>query len=406
MEKEIIFTIRKFPDIDNFSPLIDYLANKKNLKIYLFSLSSQDLKNDFRIKYLLKKYSCIKFIDFYYFFSLNIFQKFLMNCEYALTNKSIFLKLMYKIFIKLNLFYKLRKYFFLENEVNFNKITAKYFVIDHLTPKKIFYFNLVFKNIKKKKIKILSFPAGLPLYVKHPKAWDRAKLEISNLSYKVDKIVFQHKHWMNEVNEYKKINGNYKILGSLRFTKKWRNKLLRILTNKKIHKIKNKINIVYMDSNNSNHIDFKKLKQKTLNMLSENNLYDVRFKPHPRSNKIFVNINPNLKICKNEESVNLIDWADIVLGDISAIMLEAVLQNKRYISLSYLRKKENVMLYDKYKICEECKNIEDLNKIISQKINSNQKKVYKKNLNSFMNDFVYFPNNNVIKEYSNLIFHD
>jgi hypothetical protein len=145
---------------------------------------------------------------------------------------------MYKIFIKLNLFFKLQKYFFLENEVNFNKISAKYLVIDHLTPKKLFYFNLVFNNIKKKNIKILSFPAGLPLYVKHPKAWDGAKLEISNLSYNVDKIVFQHKYWMNEVNKYKKINRNYKILGSLRFTKKWRNKLSRILINKKIHKKK------------------------------------------------------------------------------------------------------------------------------------------------------------------------
>jgi hypothetical protein len=161
-----------------------------------------------------------------------------------------------------------------------------------------------------------------------------------------------------------------------------------------------------MDSNNSNHIDFKELKQKTLNLLSENNLYDVRFKPHPRSNKIFINLNSNIKVCKNEESMNLIDWADIVLGDISAIMLEVVLQNKRYISLSYLRKKENVMLYDKYKICDECKNIEDLNKKISQKISLNQKKIYKKNLTSFMNDFVYFPNSDVIKEYSNLIFHD
>ena len=29
MAKELIFTIRKFPDIDNFSPIIDHLAKKK-----------------------------------------------------------------------------------------------------------------------------------------------------------------------------------------------------------------------------------------------------------------------------------------------------------------------------------------------------------------------------------------
>ena len=136
-----------------------------------------------------------------------------------------------------------------------------------------------------------------------------------------------------------KLNNNYEIIGSPRYAYEWRKILNKIVKRKNYISHKNKIKIVYMDSNNPSHIDYQKLKQKTLNSLSQNKLYDVKFKPHPRSNKIHVKLGDNIKICTKENSLNLIKWADIVLGDISAIMLEVILQNKRYISLSYLRKK-------------------------------------------------------------------
>ena len=276
-------------------------------------------------------------------------------------------------------------------------------IIDHLTPKKLFYFNLFFDHLRKKKTKIISIPAGLPLYTKHPKPWDKAKIEISNLSYQVDKIVLQHKYWAKEINEFKKLNNNYEIIGSPRYTNDWRKILNKLVKKKSYTSHKNKIKIVYMDSNNPSHIDYQKLKQNTLNFLSQNKFYDVKFKPHPRSNKIYVKLSDDIKICQNEDSLNLIKWADIVLGDISAIMLEVILQNKRYISLSYLRKKNNNMLYDKYKICEECKNFNYLEKMLKTKSNFYNTKSYKKNLEKFMNDFIYFPNKNILIVYENLI---
>ena len=357
MAKELIFTIRKFPDIDNFSPIIDHLAKKKN-KISIFSINlTQDLSKDYRISYLLKKYSCVSFVNFYDFFNLNFFQKLILDLDYSyLKNNNILLNFFCKTLKKLNLFLFLRNFFFKKENLKFKDNLPKNLIIDHLTPKKLFYFNLLFDHLRKKKTKIISIPAGLPLYIKHPKPWDIAKIEVSNLSYQVDKIVLQHKYWAKEINEFKKLNNNYEIIGSPRYAYEWRKILNKIVKRKNYISHKNKIKIVYMDSNNPSHIDYQKLKQKTLNSLSQNKLYDVKFKPHPRSNKIHVKLGDNIKICTKENSLNLIKWADIVLGDISAIMLEVILQNKRYISLSYLRKKNNSMLYDKYKICEECKN--------------------------------------------------
>ena len=404
MTKELIFTIRKFPDIDNFSPIIDHLAKKKN-KILIFSVNlTQDLSKDYRISYLLKTYNCVSFVNFYDFFNLNFFQKLILDLEYSnLKNTHTLLNFIYKILKKLGLFLFLRNFFFTKKNLKFKNNLPKNLIIDHLTPKKLFYFNLFFDHLRKKKTKIISIPAGLPLYTKHPKPWDKAKIEISNLSYQVYKIVLQHKYWAKEINEFKKLNNNYEIIGSPRYTNDWRKILNKLVKKKSYTSHKNKIKIVYMDSNNPSHIDYQKLKQNTLNFLSQNKFYDVKFKPHPRSNKIYVKLSDDIKICQNEDSLNLIKWADIVLGDISAIMLEVILQNKRYISLSYLRKKNNNMLYDKYKICEECKNFNYLEKMLKTKSNFYNTKSYKKNLEKFMNDFIYFPNKNILIVYENLI---
>jgi hypothetical protein len=399
----IIFTIRKFPDIDNFCPLIDHLA-KKNIKIRIFSLNFyDDLSKNYRIKYLLKKYTCVEFNNFKDLIVLNFYQNYLINLEYSFLNKKLIDKLIYKILQKLRIFNVIRDFFFKDKNLFFKDSSVKALVIDHLTPEKLFYFNLIFKNLKKKKIKIVSIPAGLPLYLKHPKPWNKAKHEISNLSYKVDNIVIQHKYWLKEINNFKKINNNFKILGSIRYLQSWRKKLLKIKKDKIYKNQKNKINIVYMDSNNPNHIDFIKLKQKTLDLISKNDKFEVKFKPHPRSNKIYIKLNKNIEVCQKEDSLNLINWADVVLGDISAIMIETLLQNKRYISLSYLRKKNNIMLYDKYDICEECNDIKDLNRMIFLRIKFKEKKLFKKNLKRFMDDFVYYPRKDVLNEYENII---
>ena len=60
----IFFCIRKYPDIDNFVPIIKYLINNCNQKIIILSLNiDENLRYDFRILYLLKKYKNLDFIN-------------------------------------------------------------------------------------------------------------------------------------------------------------------------------------------------------------------------------------------------------------------------------------------------------------------------------------------------------
>ena len=396
------FTIRKYPDIDNFVPIIHNLAKSKK-KILIISLSfSENFRNDFRVKYIMKKYKNIFYEELGDLLNLNFFQKFIINTEYYILKKNFIFKISNYLLQKTNLNYAIKNFLFNKNIILKKKYTIEKLIIDHLLPQKLFFFNKFFKLIKQKKIPILSLPAGLPLYTKHPKPWDIAKKEINELSKYVDILVIQHKYWLKEINDFKKIDTKkVKILGSVRYTNEWRKILNRICPKQNLKSIKGKINVVYMDSNNPSHIDFPKLKQKTLDILSQNKNIDLKFKPHPRSNKIYVDLPDKVEICKDIESINLIKWADVVLGDISAIMIECLLQKKRYISLSYLRKNKYTMLYDKYKICEEARKIDHLmNIILRRRIN----KFYSKNkMSKFLKDFVYYPNNNVIEKYCRLI---
>lgn len=400
----ILITIRKYPDIDSFSPIIDFLAKKK-IKIIILSLNlADDFRKDFRISYLLKKYSNLEFIHISECFLLNFLQFFFLNSEMFLINKSLFYRFVHIIINKLKINNFLRNILFNRSNIKFKNLRVNKIIIDHLTPKKIFYFNFYFNFLKKSKIKILSIPAGLPLYVRHPKAWNKAKKEISDLSYIVDTLVLQHKYWADEINRYRKTDSSkIKILGTPRYLSSWRKTLSKIVPMQKIDYELNKLNIVYMDSNNPDHIDFPEQKEKTIIYLSKMNNINLKFKPHPRSNKIYVNIPDNVEVVRSVESINLIKWADIIIGDISAIMIEAILSNKIFISLRYLRKQQNQMIYEKFKACEIAYSLNDLIKIIQK--NHDQKKKYnnnKINIKKFMNIVLGEKSYNLLYKYYSL----
>lgn len=401
----ILITIRKYPDIDSFSPIIDFLAKKK-IKIIILSLNlAYDFRKDFRISYLLKKYSNLEFTHISECFLLNFLQYFFLNSEMFLINKSLFYRFMHIIINKLKINNFLRNILFNRSNIKFKNLRVNKIIIDHLTPKKIFYFNFYFDFLKKSKIKILSIPAGLPLYVRHPKAWDKAKKEISDLSYLVDTLVLQHKYWADEINSYRKTDSSkIKILGTPRYLSSWRKTLSKIIPMQKIDYELNKLKIVYMDSNNPDHIDFHEQKEKTIIYLSKMNNINLKFKPHPRSNKIYVNIPDNVEVVRGIESINLIKWADIIIGDISAIMIEAILSNKIFISLRYLRKQQNQMIYEKFKACEIANSLNDLIKMIHK--NYDQKKKYnnnKINIKKFMNIVLGEKSYNLLYKYYSLI---
>lgn len=397
----IFFCIRKYPDIDNFSPIIDSF---KKTKIKITILNLNIMKNyirDYRINFLLKSNKNLNYINLIELFNFNSFQKKFYQIVFEKNNKFIFRLIKFII----NKFFKnyLVKLIFNKDKIKFKQKKIDVLVIDHLLPSKLFFFNLFFHYLKKNNVKIISLPAGLPLYKKHPKAWNIAKNEIRQITKLVDKIVLQHKFWDKEI--FKSDNYSHKrvILGSPRYLNTWRKKLLNIIPNTPNLNNTKKIKIVYMDSNNPAHIDFQEKKEKLLSKLSRIDNTVIKFKPHPRSEKIYINLPTNIEICKKIESINLIKWADVVMSDISAIAIEVLLQNKRFINLKLLRKKENKMIYDDFKISENLLTINDLYKVLFRTKKQIKSFYSKKDLKKFLDLVVYYPDKDLLKRYQNII---
>ena len=398
----ILFCIRKEGDLDNFIPIIYNLSLNLENKIFITSVDlSFSYKKDFRLKFLKNNSKSIKYINPEDLFDFNFFQKIII--------KIFFFKNIKKYNYSLNNFINT----FLENLFKYVKIKSdfnklKLLIIDHVHPSKILIIKNLIKYNKKIRFKIISIPHGIPLLKKHNSNWDIAKKDIVEMSKLVNLTILQHKFWYNEL-KYYNISKNTKILGSPRFSKEWINLYSKIVPNHKLKYFKEKINIVYMSANSDSHIDYFSKKIETIEFLQNNKNINLIYKSHPRTNFSSLKIK-KLKFSKNINSRFLIRWADIIIGDISSIMVDALLLNKLYISPSYLRFTNNRLIFEDYHACLEIKTFENLKNFLNS-INVNNKnnilsqelKKYEKNKNKFITEIIYNNSENVINDYIQLI---
>ena len=340
-------------------------------------------------------------------FNFSNIQNFFFKIVSSNINKIYFYRLINYVLNKIKIKEKILFLIFKKKKLTFNNkysVENKIFVVDHLYYKKLFFFHLIFKHqIYNNNCKIISIPAGLPLYVKHPKEWDKAKNEISIISNKYDKVGIQHQYWLDELKIIPKFNSKRaKILGSPRYTKEWINELDSFTPMDNQPLDFTGVKIVYMAANSTDHINFHEKKKETIEMVS--NLPNVKliYKPHPRSNLKYTIFPKNVINGKNYLSTNLINWADIIIGEISAIMIEVILKKKIYISLKYLRNQDTEMIYERYKCCEIANSINDLkSQILNLKNYDYSSK--KTSIEKFYKDIVLNNSKDLLEEYSNFI---
>ena len=103
-------------------------------------------------------------------------------------------------------------------------------------------------------------------------------------------------------------------------------------------------------------------------------------------------------------SVSLIKWSDVIIGMHSSIMIEALIQDKVYISPAYFRHEK--MIYEQYGACWIVNSYDELKAALSQ-LNHNKKyRPYtKKAETDFLTDVVYDgeENKDVLESYRSFI---
>ena len=414
-----IFFFRKFPDLDHLAPVIYKTSIITNKKILVLCQNPHfNFKDDYRIKFLVKKKNVT--VDYIYNKNMNkskiaykIISYFILN-SYLYKDffkaKSFnvialnFLTLPIKIFVNRFFGFLYQK---LVVEIFFSyswcyeflkTLNPKTIVFDHIGCDKYLTMNIM-KASKDLNIKSLSLPHGAPLFSKgyHAK---NSNIYDKEIKLNFNKVIVANKRIANHriINGYKK--RKIKVLGSSRFSNEWI-KIHDEIIPSQIVDLTNKIKIVYFER--SAMLDKDKIVLAKNFLESMNNFKHIKLavKPSVRSNKTKLNNQKNIINGDKINSVNLINWADIVIGSTSSILIESFIKNKLFIYPKFLQ--DDPMIFEEYKSCCIINSISELENVI-KKINDNKtfKPYSRKNTLSMLEETIYNgnKNNDVLKDYA------
>jgi hypothetical protein len=198
------------------------------------------------------------------------------------------------------------------------------------------------------------------------------------------------------------------VLGSARYCQEWMDQNKKILPRHMNDKkgINEKLRVVFMTTRFSYRIDVERM-LKTFQFLSELVGVDVVVKPHTRTGKEAVTYeNMPLKNVSNFSSVELCEWADVMLVIGSSILIETLYQDKPVLYLKYLH--DNITQYEELGACWTIKNEDELIQALEILIKDKFYKPYsKEQVKLFLSEIIYGGNSkknrDVLGDYKNFI---
>ncbi len=195
-------------------------------------------------------------------------------------------------------------------------------------------------------------------------------------------------------------------MGSARYCDEWmtQNKMILPRTMKSDTESTGKLKAVFMTTRFAYKIDVERM-LKTFDILSKLEGIDMVIKPHTRTGseaKVYENI--PLTNVSEFSSVELSEWADVVLAIGSSIIIEPLKQGKPVLYLKYLH--ENTTQYEELGACWTIYDEAELTDALLP-LRDNKKKVTypEENVNRFLSEIIYGgPNKrDVLRDYEDFI---
>ena len=366
VKKKVVFFIRRFNDIDHFSPLIDRMIELTAFEpLAICTTANEDLKRNQNISYLVKK-------------NLKVWY---LHDILKISIKSIVLSYVNLFFQKFTVYYylpiildriRLRFYnrisrFLLEEMIEnkdwgailFRRIEPDAIVFDPHAKYSLENMPIspIINEAKKESIPLFEMPHGMCFY--NDVNYYPGRDQTPDLDYLDYYIV------PNSLESYHRQNGGIpkeKLfeLGSLRFCEEWvrkyENEIIQDLTFRTAKR--SKLKVVFMMSDFDYNV-FPEMIYNTFKVLSEIQGIDLYVKPHTRSNKVWQFQKSvqdfNLKLATSISSSSLIKWADAVIVFGSSISVQALYDQKTLIYPSYLD--SNHFILDEMSSCWSVKNL-------------------------------------------------
>ena len=361
-----LFFVRAFNDIDHITPIVWKMSmDKYPVSVYCID-PEYDIDNDYRLNFLKELGVKVDYIYNEYDRELGLLHqimRFIFLKSFAIARgwnsehrkglavlRNICGNLVQAVGFKL---FKLTKKRFYGTRWALNILEqsgAKALCFDHVRLKQYIIGSLL-EAAAKLSVPTLALPHGVYLYTN-----DLVKVELTEES-RYDKfnrfnyIVVQNK-LRKEVLARSGVKGEkIFVLGSARYCDEWMSQYGKILPRmlKSHGESAGKLKVVFMTTRPAYRIDVERM-LRTFEMLSRLDGIEVVVKPHTRTGtEAHIYDNSPLADVSDVSSVELCEWADVMLVIGSSIIIEALTRGKPALYLKYLH--ENTTEYEAFEAC-------------------------------------------------------
>jgi len=365
----IIFFVRRFNDTDHLTPIAYQIKKSTDESVAVFCVNPKyDILHEARLKFLAETYGVlVKYV--YEAYCPSLFYRFLV---FLLCDK--FQHIVIKLALKLPrmLFYntmlkRLESYFGQDWAVGLlTKYRPSILIFDFVKNSQYITRSLV-GAAKHLNIPTVAIPPGATLYEDSLGSLQSfANYDLPDHDY----LIMQHETRRRLTIDAGGPEEKMHLLGTPRFCREWENVLDKILAPNPLKKTRRqeKLNVLYIDRPKRDSED-KSAILETISAISKLGFVDLKIKPHTRNNFISTaTLKQYGEVAADIESFHLVQWADVVVGTSSSILLEVLCQKKILLYPKYLN--NHIMAFEKMNACWQVNSLPELLKALS-KIRSN-----------------------------------
>ena len=416
-----LFFVRAFNDIDHISPIV-WKMNCNGYPVALYCINPEyDIHSDYRLSFLDSEGVTVDFLYNNFDDEFGPIHRFLRSAMFHCYRIHKYLmrvrqrgmtaisgKLAKSARMTGKLIYAILKAFFYKEAWARNiieKTGARALCFDHVRPKQ-YIVNVLLKAAKKNSIPTLALPHGIFIYTNNSVKTGSTEEERFDKFNRFDHIITQNQLRKDVLARAGVQREKISVLGSARYCDEWMIQNKKILPRKMgaFRGSNGKLKAVFMTTRFAYRIDVDRM-LKTFDLLSRMQGIEVLVKPHTRTGKeggIYDGI--PLANAADISSVELCEWADVMLVIASSIIIESLVLNKPALYLKYLH--ANTTQYEELGACWMIRDEAELKDALLTLINNKDKVPYgTDNINNFLSEIIYggIAKRDVLRDYEQFI---
>jgi hypothetical protein len=408
-----LFFVRAFNDIDHITPIV-WKMNRDGFPVAVYCTNPEyEIQSDYRLNFLIQLGIKVDFL--YNDFDQNLgwrhrILRFLMFGCYALSRRLGGFSKIAAMFLRETgkLLYSLLKSFYYRGQWAagiLERSGARALCFDHVRPRQ-YIVNFLLQAAAAKSIPALALPHGVYIYTnKRVKDGSTRESRYDKFN-RFDYIITQNELRKEDLARAGVRREKILALGSARYCDEWIEKHRDIIPRMLPSRSDNswKLKVVFMTTRPQYRIDVDRMME-TFQILSNLEGIEAVIKPHTRTGKE-AHIYQGLALSNLSEvsSVELSQWADVVLVIGSSILIEALTLDKPVLYLKYLH--ANTTQYEEMGACWTIRNEDELKSALAAlQQNPGSIPYASENVEQFLAEIIYGGNRqrDVLKDYEQFI---